>query len=323
MSTLSDLAEPRVAASPGSDPLMRAAWLYYVEGMTQADVGVAMGLPRARVIALLALAREQGAVRVHIGGATASQVALERALRARYALAEVVVTPAALVPANVPRLVGHAAGRFLLDHLAPGVALAVGWGATLHAALKAVPATPLPHATVTSLLGGAVHARAITPFEVARHLADLLGARCYALNAPLVVSDAAMRDALWRDAALRELRERARNADVALLSVGDVSEAATLFEAGLVPAAELASLRAAGAVGDVLGHFVDAQGRRVAHALNERVMAVDLDDLAHGPQVALVAGGARKVTAIAAALRALPVHALVTDETAARGLLRG
>lgn len=302
---------------------MRAAWLYYVEGLTQAEIANQLGLPRARVIALLAQARDAGVVRVRIDGATARQRELEARLAARFRLAEVVVAPAALDPRNVAAVVGYAAGRYLADRLAPGLTIAVGWGATLHAALNSVPGGAQPDTCVVSLLGGAVHARAITPFEVARHLADLIGAQCYALNAPLLVTDAAMRDALWRDPALAALRERARTADLALLSVGDVSDAATLFDAGLVPPDALASLHAAGAVGDLLGHFLDASGTPVSHPLNERVMAVDLADLASGPRVALVAGGARKVAAIAAALHAVPVSALVTDESAARGLLEG
>ena len=117
------------------------------------------------------------------------------------------------------------------------------------------------------------------------------------------------------------MSREARRCDVALVSVGDVSPEATLFRDGLLPASAVAELQAAGAVGDVLGHFVDAAGREVVHPVNRRVMAVDLADLRRVPRIALVSGGERKVAVLRAALAALPVRVLVTDEAAAGGLL--
>ena len=104
------------------------------------------------------------------------------------------------------------------------------------------------------------------------------------------------------------LRERARAADLAIVSVGGLTPDATLFQRGLLPAAMLTSLRRAGAVGDVLGHFVDADGRVVDHPVNRRIMAVALRDLRSVPRIVVASGGPDKVAALRAALRALPVH---------------
>ena len=78
---------------------------------------------------------------------------------------------------------------------------------------------------------------------------------------------------------------------------------------------------AAGAVGDLLCRFLDAAGRAVDHPLNTRMIAVGLDHIRRVPRIVVASGGRRKVAVLRAALRAVPVHVLVTDETAARGLL--
>jgi DNA-binding transcriptional regulator LsrR (DeoR family) len=130
-----------------------------------------------------------------------------------------------------------------------------------------------------------------------------------------------MQEALWREPPLRELRRRARLADMAIVSVGDVSEHATLFREGLLTSAERARLVAAGAVGDVLGHFLDARGHVVDDPIADRIIALEIADLARARKVVLASGGARKVGALAAALRALRVATLITDDVAARGLL--
>jgi lsr operon transcriptional repressor len=50
--------------------------------------------------------------------------------------------------------------------------------------------------------------------------------------------------------------------DVALLSVGDLSERSLLIRYGLPKDVTIASLRRAGAVGDIVGQFLDASGKR-------------------------------------------------------------
>lgn len=303
------------------DLRVRAAWLYYVEDMTQEQIARYMHISRAKVIRLLASARDTGIVRIRIEGRASEQVALERRLVKTFGLSDTIVVPAPADEAEVATVVGHAAGTYLSDQVRDGMSLGVGWGVTLHMSLKALGGQPFQRLSVVSLLGGMTHSRAVNPSAVARRIADAFGADCYQLTAPVVVADESVRAVLWSEPGLRELLERARRVDLALVSVGDVSEEATLFRQGLLPRAALASLQAAGAVGDVLCHFVDADGNVVEHPINRRVIAVDLDDLRRVPKIVVAAGGRRKVAAIRAALKATGAGVLITEEAAARGLL--
>jgi DNA-binding transcriptional regulator LsrR (DeoR family) len=306
-------------ASP--DLRVRAAWLYYVEGMTQEQIARFMNISRAKVIRLLASARDSGIVRIRIEDRASEQIALERQLVAAFGLADAIVVPAPADEAEITTVVGHAAGTYLTDQVKDGMSLGVGWGATLHMSLKALGGQPCQRLSVVSLLGGMTHSRAVNPSAVARRIADAFGADCYQLTAPVMVADESVRAALWSEPGLRELLERARRVDLALVSVGDVSEEATLFRQGLLPRSALASLQAAGAVGDVLCHFIDAEGKVVNHPVNRRVVAVDLEDLRRVPKIVVAAGGRRKVGAIRAALKATGAGVLITEEGAAQGLL--
>jgi DNA-binding transcriptional regulator LsrR (DeoR family) len=215
--------------------MVRAAWLYYVEDLTQAQIARLMNVTRARVISLLADAREAGLVRVRIDASATDQVTLQGALVQRFGLREAVVVPRAASASHVSARVGHAVGRYLSERLRDGMTIGIGWGATLHRALKAVEPHAQQRLAVVSLLGGTTRSRPMAPPAVARRLADLLGAECYQLTAPLVVADEANRAALWAEPALRDLRERARRVDLALVSVGDVSADATLFASEVLP----------------------------------------------------------------------------------------
>ena len=309
-------------SAPSPDLSVRAAWLYYIEGLTQEAVATAMTVSRAKVIRLLAAARDHGIVRIRIDARGSDQLALERQLIAAYGLTEAVVAPAPSDESAVAAVVGHAIGTWLADHVRDGMSLGVGWGVTLSMSLTALGAKPFGRFSVISLLGGMTHSRAVNPSAVARRIADAVGAECFQLTAPVFVASEATRNALWAEPGLHDLLERARRVDLAVVSVGDVSEDSTLFREGLLPRSQLASLIAAGAVGEVLCHFLDVDGHVVDHPVSRRVVAVGLEDLRRVPKIVIAAGGRRKVGAIEAALKATGAGVLITDEAAARGLLQ-
>jgi len=78
---------------------------------------------------------------------------------------------------------------------------------------------------------------------------------------------------------------------------------------------------AAGAVGDVLCHFIDEAGELVDHPVNERVVAVSPVDLRSARQLVLVSGGWEKLKAVTAALRLLRPNVLIVDELVADRLV--
>ena len=309
------------ATADDLDLKVRAVWLYHVEGLTQAALAKHLRVSRMRVVRLLVAARAEGIVHVSVDAQAAARVAQARALAVRFGLRSAVVVDAPADEAGIARAVGVAAGRHLAQGVRDGGSIGIGWGATLNGAIGALGDVRAARLAVISLLGGMTHSRAVNPAAVARRAADALHADCYQLAAPLLVAHPATRDALWREPALSGLRSRARRSDIALVSVGDVSDQATLFREGLLTRAELTGLARAGAVGDVLCQFVDARGELVDHAVNRRAMTVGLDALRGVRELVVASGGARKVAALRAALKALPVHVLVTDAAAAAGLL--
>jgi DNA-binding transcriptional regulator LsrR (DeoR family) len=315
------LNDPRPDAGAAADLKVRVAWLYYVEGLTQEQIARQLDIGRMRVIRILAAARDEGIVRIRIEARAAAQVALERRLIARFGLSEAFVVPSPSEESGLAGVVGHAAGTWLSDTVTDGMSVAVGWGETLYMSLRSIAQRQNAGVSVVSLLGGMTHSMSVNPSAMARRVADAFGAECYQLTAPVFVSDRALRDALWREPPLRDLLERARKADVALVSVGDLGDNATLLAQKLLPRSDFESLKAVGAVGDALCQFVDARGSVVDHPVNSRVMAVPLHELRNIPRVAIAAGGARKVLAIRAALAATTASVLITDEDAALGLL--
>ncbi|MBI2769856.1 MAG: sugar-binding transcriptional regulator [Burkholderiales bacterium] len=304
--------------------MVRAAWLYYMEGLTQDRIADQLGLTRLRVNRLLGEARSSGLVSITINSRLASCLALEQKLREVCGLREAVVVPTPQDLQAIPALLGRAAGEFLSAHLEGSKVrgIGVGWGATLREAIRFVKPGRWPGVRVNSMMGGLTRGLEINTFETASALAARLGAECSYLAAPLYTGTDKSRNTLVSQDVFKEAFDEIAQNDVALLSVGDLSQGSLLIRYGLPRDVTAASLKRAGAVGDIAGQFLDAAGKLVDHPLNKRVMSPALKVLAAIPTVIVASGGPNKAPVIAAVLKARLAAVLVCDEQAAVEALR-
>ncbi len=306
-----------------SDLNVKTAWLYYVEGLTQEQIADKLGVSRVKVMRTLAACAAEGLVVTTINAATAGEVALERALERRWGLDAAIVVPTPADADHLERAIGHAVALYLGGQMRDGVTLAIGGGATLHASLSFLTRRQLRDASVIGLVGALPHSRWINPSIVAAKVADMFGVDSYQITAPVMLHDPALRELLWAQPELLDVRRRAANADIALITVGEMTPTATIFRHAIVPAGLIPSLKAKGAVANILSYFVDADGRLVDHEVNDRVMAIGLDVIGAIPNVVLAAGGRHKLAAIRAALKGLDANVLITDGDTARALSEG
>lgn len=303
------------------DRRARAAHLYFVLGLTQQQVAERMGLNRMKVNRLLAEARESGIVRIQIVSANAGRMALEERLAQRYGLGFVAVTPSEVAPdAALSEIVGRYAAQALQPMVAQAMTVALGWGVTLKALAQAIKPSTGEGVTVTPLLGSLSTRSSIDRFDAATVLAQRLGAECFHLPAPIICDSARSRDIMMGQSILREVLARAAAADLALMSCGG-RRSSTLRAMGFVTDAELAELGAAGAVGNFLGYFYDAEGRVVDHPVNARVVGLSPDEARRIPKRIMISGGPDKVRMLEAMLLRGWFTGLVTDEDSAEALL--
>lgn len=297
----------------------RVAWHYYVGNLTQQEIAERIGSNRARVNRLLAASRESGLVQVTINSRIAPCVALEEALVKRYALTAAVVVPAGVDRDTIPAALGIGAAQFLSKELRAGQTVGLGWGRTIRATLRAMPHRNYGPLAVVSLQGGLPHCPSINTFDLVSDFADVCQAEAFLFAAPIYVSSQKARDIILQEDAVRETYERARHADLAVLTCGDLTESLVMTY-GIGNPEQRRALKAAGAVGDLLGHFMDAHGQPIDHPLNRRTVAVSLADLRNIQRVVLVCGGEQKYEATRAALRGGYPSVLVTDENTAQRL---
>jgi DNA-binding transcriptional regulator LsrR (DeoR family) len=307
-----------VGAEDLEEQATRAAWLYYLRGLNQEEIGRRMGVSRSTVSRLLSHAREVGIVEITLTRPLPEVAGLEAALQDRFALRLVAVEPRD-VDETPTEAAARAGARILSRRARAGGVIGVGWGLTLRAAARQVVRGPVRGLTLVDVVGRPPADDSLV--AASRVLARAWGAEAVPVPAPAFAATPKMRAELLRNPVVERALARAREADLIVVSVGGVDEEATLVREGVVDAATLARLRAAGAVGDLLGHFFDARGREVRVRGLAVPIGLGLDDLRAARLVVAVAAGQAKVAAIRAAVASGLVSGLVTDETTARALL--
>lgn len=300
---------------------VRAAWMYYVEEMTQNDIANALGIGRVSVVRLLAEARARAEVRISVAGPLAELVGIERELERRYELERAIVVPAPGSGEDPAPVISAAIGAYLSQTVRTGMTVGLGWGRTLHDSLPFIEARALDDLRVVSLLGGIAEAHRFNPAEFAWRFAQIFNGDAFLLAAPAIVDSIETKRALVERCGLKPVLDMAEALDLVVLSVGGIAADATTYRTGFISEQDRHSLERAGAVGDLLFHFIDRDGRLIDHPINSRIMSADMDAIRRAGTRVLASGGPEKSDVLRAALAFVRPTVLVTDERSAGRLL--
>ena len=307
---------------PEDSLAIRAAWLHYAGGLTQAAVAKRLGLPSVKAHRLIARAVADGVVKVTIDGEIVECAALEDQLCTRYGLDFCEVAPD-LGEEDLPlRALGLAGAAFLRREIERGdtPVIGLGHGRTLAAAIQEMPRIDANGIRFVSLLGGLTRHYAANPHDVMHRLAAKTGAQAYVLPVPFFANSAEDRAVLLAQPGVREIFDMSGGAGLKLVGIGTADSGAQLVASGMIEPREIAEINAAGGAGEMLGHFFDAQGGVLETTLSARTLSVELNTR-DDSRIVAIAGGAEKVGAVRAVLRSGWLKGLITDEATARAIV--
>lgn len=302
--------------------MVNIARMVYQQNRSMVDIADETGLNRWQVSRLLQEAQELGIVRIEIVPRTARRPEIETRLSERFGLRDVVVVPNIVGSDQQLDGVAQSAAQYLTTLKPRPKVVGVSWGRTMAAVAHWLPAQWNDKVEVVQING------TVAPIPDADHhnnVADIFArkgnGRIIPLPVPAVVGAKETRDVLERDRIVADVLQLARSAPVLVFSLGGLSDKSVLFRSGNILKSELDSLLRAGAVGDVLGHFIDRNGEIVDAGLDARVIGLSFSDLKDCPRVIGIATGSEKHEVVLGVLQAGLINVLVTDEATAMFVL--
>ncbi len=319
--------DPRSGGSP--DDLFRLmakiARMYHERGMRQSEIAEELRVSQPRVSRLLKRATDVGIVQTTITLPPGVHTDLEEALEQEYGLTEAVVVDTGGSDDFVISALGAATGHYLETTLAGGDVVGISsWSSTLLAAVQAMrPARVAGVDTVVQVVGGVGDPR--VQMEATRLMglfASATGANPVFMPAPGMLGSVSARDLLVADPTVATVMDIWPDLTLVLVGIGSLEPSPLLRASGnALVEADQELLRKAGAVGDICLRFFDEDGKHVASTVDDRVIGIGPDQMRAVPRRVGVAGGARKHSAIRAALRGGWINVMITDVEEARRLL--
>lgn len=308
--------------------MVRVARMYYERSMSQSAIAEQLGLSQPTVSRLFKRAKDEGVIRITVNTPQGIYTDLEEKVIDKYNLRDAIVVDTMREDDEkvIMRELGTTAAYYVESAIQQNEVIGLSsWSSTLLALVDTLHPVPRkPGVQVLQILGGVgnpsaeVHANHLTA-----RLADLVEGTAVFLPAPGIVGSEAARQVLLDDAYVRQAVELFDQVTLALVGIGAVKPSSLLAASGnIFSQEELDLLHANRAVGDILLHFFDQDGKPVKTFLDNRVVSMGLEQLRKVERAIAVAGGRRKYEAIRGALRGRWINILITDRFTAERLVQ-
>jgi deoxyribonucleoside regulator len=305
------------------EALAEVASLYFIDGLDQREIAVRIGLSRSTVSRMITEARDLGIVEIRVNRPLPVDDDLRQLAVREFSLKNALILSTPGIHGSRLQRVGALAAQYLEATLGENTTIAISWGTSLAATVDGLSGNRNAGNRVVQMIGaaGSRHPE-VDGSELARNMATKLGGSHIALNAPLIVDDPALAQALLRQESVARVLDMAATAEMAVIGLGGMNpDISSLLRSGFATEKDLQAVAAAGGVGDAGGHILSVDGTTIHSELSERTVGLDESRLRAIPTVLAVATGVEKVEIIHAALRSGIVNVIATDDETMQAVL--
>lgn len=305
--------------------ISRVLSLYYLENLSQGEIGRILNLSTPKVNRLLKYARSQGMVEVKIHPPYQQLFNLEHQLEEVTDVHQAIVVPhLADSPESTLQWVGKAAADFLLTKLQDGDTICMSGGRALSTMVQAINPNRKYKVLVVPALGGVQGQHFTDVNNLAAELAERLGGDSMQLHAPAFAENVREQKTLCNSRHVKEVLDHARSARIIIAGIGSlVPKSSSYFLFNSLNPSEIDEiLHSCHGVGEILSQIFDQNGNLCAMDYANRVVGINLEEFSKIPLRIGVAANTEKTAAIGAALNGKFINTIVTDEITANEVIR-
>lgn len=296
---------------------------YHLLDMKQSEIAKEENISNSSVSRLLQKAKDLGYIKITLDFPNFKSTSLEEELKEKfnlkYAYIEEEGSDEKINLSNIADSFSHYLNTIVED----GDVISLSWGETMTYLSENLVRAPRHDVKVVQLNGGIANRNISTRSDrIINQFAENYDAMSYFLNAPSVVDNRLIAEALMQDTSIREVLDLAKEASIAVFSIGAVDSDSVLVKAGYFTSEHYETLREEGYVGDICSRYIKADGSHEDGELYNRVIGLRLEEIQKKEDRICVAIGEKKASGILAALNGAYVNTLFTDEITAREILR-
>ncbi|HWO98554.1 MAG TPA: sugar-binding transcriptional regulator [Bacillus sp. (in: firmicutes)] len=298
--------------------LIKAAWYYYKENLTQNEIANLLDISRTKVVRLLEKARAEGIVQFQIKGHERNCLSMEKEFKDIFSIRDAFIIPVPLDQTELSNSLSKAAAQYLQNKLQPNDIIGLGWGKAVSRTIDFLSMEPNSNISVVTLTGGVnyyLHNRQSQDGGMEKFQ------EIHVIPAPFLASTEEMAHIFLTEPSIKEILDLAKLSKYNVVGIGGVYPDATIIQEEKMTINELTFIKQQQAVGDILGQFYDKHGRVLDLPHHNRLIGTPLSTLKELNHVIAVAGGDKKIEAIYGALKGNYIHTMITDEATAAALI--
>jgi deoxyribonucleoside regulator len=303
--------------------MIKVATLYYKDKLSQLKIGQKLKISKYQVIRLLKMAEKNNVVQINIIDPVVNLTDLEDELENRFELSRVIVVEnKGLSDTELRSKLGQVASKYLLEIIKEEDIIGISWGSTLNEVINNLPSKINRNIEVVQVVGANLQSSIqLSSHDIAKRFAQKFGVEPLLLFAPAIVGDKKIRNLLINDLSMKKIFDYFKKINMVIFGIGTLTSEAFL-KSGLITDTDINFLEESHAVGDVINHFLNIEGKICYKDLEDRLIAIPAQDLKKVPYRIAVAGGSFKSEIILGAIRGKYLNILITDQTAAEKILK-
>lgn len=295
--------------------MTKVSILYYKKELNQSQIASKLGISRPKVSRLIKKARENGIVKIKIDTPENDNSQLESELAHKFNLKEVLIVDLSKQqPLEKRKEAAAQKGLELLARIAEGKEyLGVSAGTTLYKfAQNAYPISKQQFKIVPLIGALSDTGKSFNANEISTLLSNNLGGINYLLNSPAFLKDAETAAVFKNEKRIKKVIKLYQKIDIALLGIGTATAEHPLIADHLTDS-EMEVFNNLKLCGSINSIFFDQEGKLVELPFNNRIIAVNLEELLNIKFRIGIAVGSKKNQAVLAALKSSLLNILITD----------
>ena len=294
------------------DLAARTAIRYYEYQQSQNEIANALGISRSYVSQLLTYAREAGIVKisVNVKNDYRREVAFQKQYSCKHAY---------IMESDSESFTQNNIGSFVAPHLTRLInnagTIGINLGESVQKAVAELSVSDMidsSNKVVVQMMGGynSTYNTKALPCELVSTLGQLLNCQCMYLNCPTIVNSKELRSLMLEEQSIKEVTERWKWIDLAIMGIGVANEASKTF--ALLSEKMRDRIRESKACCDININYFNENGEYL-NLLEDAKISIPYEQLRSVKTKAVIGYGVQKARAIAAALKAKMIDVLVTD----------
>ena len=306
--------------------IIKVAKLKFIDRKQQKEIAESLKISQVNISRLLNKAIQLDLIKFKIEEISPEISELERAIEKKFKMNRVILVNTDNNNLNtLIQKVGERTADFLISIISEKDVIGISHGTTVREAVKALPMLIKKQVDVVQIQGGSYElfygSDGMDSTKIFSEKFNIKDPKI--LYAPLLVDNSFIREAIMSDSSIKMTMQYFKNIDIVLVGIGAFNKelSSNLFRLGKLSKEEIKELERKKVVGDIFAHFYNSDGKFCECAVNDRTIAISVEDFMRIKYRLAVACGIHKLYAIYSALKGQIINYLITDTAVGEKLI--